>query len=60
METITNKQSNYAINYICLQILLALNTALRKHSLESIKNVILPQEACNILGLMLYSTATWI
>lgn len=58
---ITNTQANYATSCICLQVLLALNMALRKHSLEKIKNVILPQEICSISGLIiLCSIATWI
>lgn len=61
METITNKQSNYATNCMRLQVLLALNITLRKHFPENIKNVILPQEVCNIPELItLYSIAIWI
>lgn len=61
METITNTEANYATSCICLQALLALNVTLRKHSLEEIKNAILPQGICRIPGLiMLYNIATWI
>lgn len=61
MGAVTNTQTNYATSCICLQVLLALNVPLRKHSLEKIKNIILPQEICTIPGLiMLYSIATWI
>lgn len=61
MESVTNTQANYAAICICLQVLLALNMALRKLSLEEIKNAILPQETCSIPGLiMLYRITTWI
>lgn len=61
MGTIATTQANYATSCICLQGLLALNVALRKCSLEEIKNTILPQEICRIPGLiMFYSIAIWI
>lgn len=53
MGTVTNTQANFATICISLQVLLALNMALRKLSLEEIKNAILPQEICSIPGLIM-------